>query len=405
MTTAAKARATGPLAGVKVLDIANVLAGPIACQVLGDFGADVIKVEHPRLGDPLRGHGFRKDGEELWWKTIARNKKAITIDLSQPAGADLLKALATQADVVVENFRPGTIERWGLGYDELSRDNPGLILLRISGFGQTGPYAERRAFGTIVESMSGWAHLTGPADGPPTLPPFGLADNLAALAGVTAVMMALYHRDARGGGGQVIDVSLLEPIMATLAVQHIYYDQLGVTLHRQGNRSENSGPRGVFRTSDDKWVAVSASSDQVAGRLMRMVGHPEVTEEPWFKGGGERARHNEELEEMVSSWMAARTRVEIIEQAEAEGIPLGPVYDAADVMTDPHINETGMVTTVEDPQLGPVRMHNVLFRMSATPGGIAFPGRALGADTDEVLAKELGLTNEQLDKLRAKEII
>ncbi|HET8977070.1 MAG TPA: CoA transferase [Solirubrobacteraceae bacterium] len=380
----------GPLSGLRVLDVSTVLAGPLACQILGDYGADVIKVEHPR-GDSMRGHGRVKDGIPLWWKMISRNKRCVALYLGDPDGAEVFRKLVATADVVVESFRPGTFERWGLGFEALQEVNPGLVLVRISGFGQTGPYRERAGFGTLAEAMSGFAAITGEADGPPTLPPFGLADSIAGLTAANATMMALYHRDARGGEGQEIDVSILEPLVTVLGPQPIVYDQLGEIQERTGNRSVNNAPRNTYRTSDGKWVAVSTSANSVAQRVLRLVGHPELTEEPWFATGSGRAEHVELLDEIVSDWVAARTRDEVIDAFTEAGAAIAPVYDVADLMADPQVLARDAITEVADPDLGPVRMQNLLFRMSATPGAIRFTGRPLGADTEAILGGELGL--------------
>ncbi len=385
----------GPLSGLRVLDVSTVLAGPLACQILGDYGADVIKVEHPR-GDSMRGHGRAKDGVALWWKMIARNKRCVALYLGDPEGAEIFRALVATADVVVESFRPGTFERWGLGYDTLAEVNPGLVLVRISGFGQTGPYRERAGFGTLAEAMSGFAAITGEPDGPPTLPPFGLADSIAGLSAANAALMALYHRDARGGAGQEIDVSILEPLVTVLGPQPTVYDQLGEIQQRSGNRSVNNAPRNTYRTSDDKWVAVSTSANSVAQRVMRLIGRPELIDEPWFGTGSGRAEHVELLDEAVSTWVGARTRDEVIAAFSDAGAAIAPVYDVADLMADPQMLARDAITEVPDPDLGPLRMQNVLFRMSATPGAIRFTGRPLGADTDAILGEELGLDVAQL---------
>ncbi len=379
----------GPLSGLRVLDVSTVLAGPLACQILGDFGADVIKIEHPR-GDSMRGHGRSKDGVPLWWKMVSRNKRCVGLYLGDPDGAEVFRRLAATADVVVESFRPGTLERWGLGFDSLHEINPGLVLVRISGFGQTGPYAERAGFGTLAEAMSGFAAITGEPDGPPTLPPFGLADSVAGLTAVAATVMALYHRDARDGSGQEIDLSILEPLVTALGPQPIVYDQLGEVQQRTGNRSVNNAPRNTYRTSDGKWVAVSTSANRIAERVLRLVGHPEVIDEPWFATGGGRAEHAELLDRFVSEWVAARTRDEVLEAFTEAGAAIAPVYDVADLLADPHVIARDTISTVDDEDLGPVRMQNVLFRMSATPGAIRFTGRPLGADTDAILGDELG---------------
>src|SRR5918911_1568429 len=272
---------TPPLAGVRVLDAATLFAGPLVATFLGDFGADVIKIEHPK-GDPIRTHGYAKNGVPLWWKMVGRNKRAITLNFSKPDGQALLCELVKTADVLIENFRPGTLERWGGGPDRLMAANPRLVLVRTTGFGQFGPYAQRPGFGTLAESMSGFAHITGQPDGPPTLPPLALADGIAGLAGAAAVMFALHHR-ARTGQGQVIDLSLLEPILTVLGNQPTVYDQLGIVQQRIGNRTPTSAPRNTYKTRDRRWVAVSASADSVAERVLRLVGRPDLTSQPWFK--------------------------------------------------------------------------------------------------------------------------
>nr|MDT0661240.1 CoA transferase [Micromonospora sp. DSM 115978] len=401
----------GPLDGLRVIDASTILAGPLCCQILGDFGADVIKIEHPTAGDSMRGHGGAKDGQPLWWKEISRNKRTIGLSLSKPAGAALLLRLAERADVLVENFRPGTLERWGIGPDELHKVNPDLVIVRITGFGQTGPYAARPGFGTLAEAMSGFAHLTGEADGPPTLPAFGLADSICGIAASSAVMMALWHRDRPDGGppatgrGQVIDMSLLEPIMMAVGPGPTVYDQLGVVEHRHGNRSTNNSPRNTYRTADGEWVAVSTSAQAIAERVLTLVGHPEVIEEEWFRTGAGRAAHADQLDAYVGDWIAARTRQQVADAFEAAGAAVAPIYSARDIVEDPHVTATGMVTTVDDPDLGPMRMHNVLWRMSATPGRIRFTGRALGADTEALLVGELGCDPAELAALRADGVV
>jgi crotonobetainyl-CoA:carnitine CoA-transferase CaiB-like acyl-CoA transferase len=386
----ASEKGQGPLAGLRVLDVSTVLAGPLTCQILGDYGAEVIKIEHPR-GDSMRGPGRVKDGIPLWWKMISRNKRCVGLYLGDPEGAEIFRRLVASADVVVESFRPGTFERWGLGFDALKEINPGLVLVRISGFGQTGPYRERAGFGTLAEAMSGFAAITGEPDGPPTLPPFGLADSIAGLTAATAAVMAVYHRDAHGGAGQEIDVSILEPLVAVLGPQPTIYNQLGEIQERTGNRSGNNAPRNTYRTSDDKWVAVSTSATSVAERVLRLVGRPELIEEPWFATGSGRADHADLLDAIVSAWVAARTRDEVIAAFIEAGAAIAPVYDVAELMADPQMLARDAITEVEDPDLGLMRMQNLLFRMSATPGAIRFTGRPLGADTDAILGDELGL--------------
>jgi crotonobetainyl-CoA:carnitine CoA-transferase CaiB-like acyl-CoA transferase len=395
----------GPLVGLRVLDCSTILAGPLTCQILGDFGADVIKVEHPAHPDGMRGHGHVVEGEGLWWKEIGRNKRTIGLHLGEPEGAELLLELVRGADVLVENFRPGTLERWGLPWERLSAVNPGLVLLRVTGFGQDGPYAARPAFGTLVEAMSGFAYLTGHPDGPPTLPAFGLADSIAGIAGANAVVMALYHRDARGGRGQVVDLSLLEPIMTAVGPAPTVYDTLGIVQERHGNRSTNNAPRNLYRTADGHWLAVSTSADAIAARVLKLVGHEEVVEEPWFATGGGRAEHADLLDGYVGRWIAARDRDEVLVEFERVGAAIAPVYSSADLVADPQVRSREMLTRVPDDTLGDVLQHNVLFRMSETPGTIRFGGRPPGADSAAILGGELGLSAERIDELRSRGVV
>jgi crotonobetainyl-CoA:carnitine CoA-transferase CaiB-like acyl-CoA transferase len=392
---------TAPLTGLRVLDLATLFAGPLAATLLGDFGAEVIKVEHPARPDPSRGHGPAKNGVGLWWKLLGRNKRTMTLDLSKPGGRTTLLRLAGTADVIVENFRPGTLEKWGLGWQELSAVNPRLVLARVTAFGQFGPYAHRPGFGTLAEAMSGFAAITGEADGPPTLPPFGLADSIAALATAYAVMTALAARE-RTGAGQVVDMAIIEPILTVLGPQPVWYDQLGHVQERTGNRSQNNAPRNTYRTADGTWVAVSASATSVAERVMRLVGRPDLVDEPWFATGAERARHADVLDGAVGGWIARRTREEVLKAFEQAEAAVAPVQDVRDVMTDPQYAALGTITTIpDDPELGALRMQNVLFRLSATPGAIRWAGRPHGADTESVLT-ELGLTAAEISALAAE---
>ena len=394
---------SGPLHGIRILDISTLFAGPLAATFLGDFGADVIKIEHPRRADASRGHGPAKDGVNLWWKTLGRNKRTVTLDLSTPDGAALLLRLVARADVLIENFRPGTLERWGLGPDDLQEVNPALVIARVTAFGQFGPYSGRPGFGSLAEAMSGFAALTGEPDGPPTLPPFGLADGIAALATSYAIMVGL-HSVARDGRGQVIDMAIIEPILMLLGGQITAYDQLGLVQPRVGNRSVNNAPRNVYRTGGGDWVAVSTSSQSIAERVLRLVGRAELLDEPWFASGHSRAQHADELDEAVASWIAARPTSDVIAEFEAAQAAIAQVYDVRGILSDPQYDAIGTVQTVQDDELGPVKMQNVLFRMSETPGSIRWAGRRHGEDTDAVLG-ELGMTREQLDALRERGIV
>ncbi|MEU6450178.1 CoA transferase [Streptomyces sp. NPDC046979] len=397
------APSSAPLTGLRVLDLATLFAGPLAATMLGDFGAEVVKVEHPSRPDPSRGHGPSKDGIGLWWKILGRNKRTITLDLSKPAGRTTLLRLVSTADVVIENFRPGTLEKWDLGWDELSAVNPRLVLTRVTGFGQFGPYARRPGFGTLAEAMSGFAAMTGEPDAPPTLPPFGLADSIAALATSYAVMTALAARE-RTGEGQVVDMAIIEPILTVLGPQPTWYDQLGHVQPRTGNRSQNNAPRNTYRTADGTWVAVSTSAQSVAERVMRLVGRPELIDEPWFASGADRARHADVLDAAVGDWIARHSRTDVLAAFEKAEAAVAPIQDVRDVMTDPQYQALDTVTTVDDPELGPLRMQNVLFRLSATPGAIRWAGRPHGADTEEVLT-ELGLTPADVKELREEGVV
>ena len=391
-----------PLDGVKVIDVSTLFAGPLAATVLGDFGADVIKVEHPR-GDPSRSHGHAKDGVGLWWKLLGRNKRCVTLNLSKPEGQEIFLRLAREADVVIENFRPGTLERWGLGFEDLGRENDGLILARVTGFGQFGPYKNRPGFGTLAESMSGFAHITGHPDGPPTLPPFGLADGIAALATAFAVMTALRARDATGRG-QVIDLAIIEPILTILGPQPTVYDQLGIIQQRSGNRSVNNAPRNTYKTKDDKWVAVSTSAQSIAERVLKLVGRPEFIEEPWFATGYGRSQHADELDAAVQSWISERTRDQVVDAFAEAGAAVAPVYDARDVTEDPQYKALNSIIEMNDPELGPLKMQNVLFRLSETPGAVRTTGARLGQHNAEVYGG-LGLDGARLEELSEAGVI
>ncbi|GAA3362253.1 CaiB/BaiF CoA transferase family protein [Saccharopolyspora gregorii] len=390
------------LDGLKVLDASTLFAGPLAATLLGDHGADVIKIEHPR-GDPARTHGAQKDGVGLWWKMLARNKRAITLVLSTPRGRELFLDLAADADVVIENFRPGTLERWGLGWEELSARNPRLVLARVTGFGQTGPYSSRPGFGTLAEAMSGFAAMTGEPDGPPTLPPFGLADGVAALTTAFGILTALRARESTGRG-QVLDTAIIEPLLHLLGPGLIAYDQLGVLQPRTGNRSSNNAPRNTYRCSDGRWVAVSTSAQSIAERVVRLVGAPELIDEPWFASGAGRAEHVEELDAAVGSWIAARDRDEVVAAFEEAQAAVAPIYTAADVLADPHFNALGSIVTIDDEELGPVRFQNTPFRLSDTPGSVRTTGPRLGAHTAEVLGS-LGVDAGELDRLREQGVV
>ena len=393
----------GALADLKVIDASTLFAGPLAAMHLGDLGAEVIKIEHPRRPDPARGHGPEKDGHNLWWKTLGRNKQTVGLDLSVEEGQELFRRLVGTADVVIENFRPDTLERWNLGYDVLSAEHPGLILARVTGFGQIGPYRRRPGFGTLAEAMSGFAASTGEPDGPPTLPPFGLADGIASLATAFAVTAAVHAR-SQTGRGQMIDLAIIEPMMAMLGPQITRWDQLHTLQPRTGNRSSNNAPRNTYRTADGHWVAVSTSSQSIAERVVVLVGRADLTGQAWFGSGRTRAEHADELDVAVGAWIAARTRTQVVDAFEQAQAAVAPVYTAADIVDDPQLRALGTVHRIEDPDLGPMAMQGPLFRLSADPPQIRHTGRAPGADTDRVLTS-LGIEPSRIAELRTQGVI
>ena len=395
---------TPPLEGVKVIDVATLGAGPWLATRLADFGADVIKVEHPGAGDPLRRLGWFDEGVPLWWKVDARNKRCITLDLKQPDGQRIFGQLAREADVLVENFRPGTLERWNLGYDVLSAANPGLIMVRVTGWGQDGPYSDRPGFGTLAEAISGWAHLNGFPENPPTLPPMGLGDAVTSVLGAFATMVALYERDARGGEGQVVDLAIYESLFSLIGQQVILYDRLGVIPQRTGNAFPFVAPRNVYQASDGRYVAMAASTPSIFERVARAIGRPELVDDERFRDNADRLEHREELDEIIGTWIAERTQDEVLRVFEAHEAAIAPVYDIAQIFDDPHYRFRKAIVTVDDDELGPTRTADVFPRLSKTPGSVRHLGPRPGADTGDVLS-DLGYTSDQIDALRRAKVV
>ncbi len=358
----------------------------------------MVKIEHPRRPDPSRGHGPAKDGVGLWWKSISRNKRTIAVDLSVAEGQRVLRDLLVDADVLVENFRPGTLERWGLGPEDLLELNPRLIMARMTGFGQFGPMSARPGFGTLAEAMSGFAAATGEPDGPPVLPPLALADGVAGISMAYAIMVAVQARTGTGRG-QVIDMAIIEPLLSLLGPQVTAYQALGVLPARTGNRSASNAPRNTYRTRDGRWVAVSTSAQSVAERVMHLVGRPDVVEQPWFATGQGRVAHVEELDAAVAGWIAARDTDEVLAAFERAEAAIALVYDASDIVKDPQYQALGSFVDLPDPELGEVTVQNVTFRLSDTPGEVRWPGPATGRHTDEVLTG-LGYDTERIATLR-----
>jgi crotonobetainyl-CoA:carnitine CoA-transferase CaiB-like acyl-CoA transferase len=394
----------GPLAGLRVIDAGVLFAGPVIATLLADFGADVIKIEHPR-GDALRTLGWKKNDVSLWWAFVNRNKRLVSIDFGKPEGAQLLRELATTADVLIETYRPGTLERWGAGPEVLHALNPRLVIVRTSGFGQTGPYSPRPGFGTVAESISGFAHINGQPDGPPTLPPFALGDGVASLFGTFAAMFALYHRDRHDAPGQVIDLAIYEPLFWLLGPQALVYDQLGYIQGRTGSSTEWTAPRNAYQASDGRWLGLSASSQSIAERVMRLVGHPEVIDEPWFADHTGRVEHQKELDRLIGAWIADHTSAEVQAAFEEQEAVIGPIYSIADIFDDPQYQARETITTVDDPILGPARVQNAIPRLVDTPGRVRHLGGDLGQHNREVLGDELGHSDAELEAWLASGVI
>jgi crotonobetainyl-CoA:carnitine CoA-transferase CaiB-like acyl-CoA transferase len=399
-----------PLAGVRVLDAGTVLAAPGTAARLGDFGADVIKVEHPS-GDATRTMGWAVDGVTLWSKWVNRNKRPITLNLSATAGQDLLLRLVATADVLIESFRPGTLERWNLSPERLHEANPRLVVARCSGFGQTGPYRERPGFGTTAESISGLAHMTGFPDGPPILPPVALADEAASLLGAYAVLLALYARDAgaadeppAGGRGQVIDLSLFESLFPMMGPMPAVHDLLGESPGRIGNGIAYSSPRGAYRTRDGRWIGLSGSSQSVAVRLLELVGGPELAVDPRFASNAARLDNRAALDRLVAEWTAARTLKDALAELERHQVAAAPVLDIAGIMADPQYAAREAIVRVPDEELGTVAMAAPRPVLSATPGAIRHAGLPKGAANEEVYGG-IGLTAEDLAGLREEGVV
>ena len=390
--------ARGPLHGVRVLDLSRLVAGNMVSLQLGDFGADVIKIEPPS-GDPLRD--WRDGGKSLHWKTYARNKRSIVLDLRQDAAKDALLRLVKTADVFIENYRPGTLEEMGLGPDVLHKANPGLIVVRVSGFGQTGPYAELPGFGTLVEAMSGFAARTGFPDREPVLPPLALADMIAGLYGAFATVTALRARDhGAGKRGQVIDLSLLESIFSVLGPEAAIYAQTGSVKERVGSASNTSSPRNVYRCADGHYVALSGSTQAMAKRVFETIGRADMIKDPRFATNSDRVKHRPLVDEAVGGWFATRTRDEALRLMREASVTVGPVYTIADAMSDAHFRGRGVIVDVEDRELGNVPMHNILPRLSDTPGTWQRPAPGLGEHTDAILT-DAGFDRDAIARLRA----
>lgn len=393
------------LHGIRVLDLATLAAAPLVATYLGEFGADVIKVEQPGSGDPIRGWGNQRDGVGLMWKSVSRNKRSITANLRVAEGQELVRKLVAHADVVIVNTRPQTLRGWGLDYEALRAVNDRIVMLHITGFGLSGPKSERPGFGTLGEAMSGFANITGEADGPPTLPPFMLADGVASLNAAYAVMMALYHRDVHGGPGQLIDVNLIDPLARLLEQTLLGYDQLGLVPTRAGNRWDISAPRNTYRTADGRWLAMSGSSPALALRVFRAIGRADLVDDADFSDPQRRLARAREVDQVVADWVATKTLDEAMAVFDAEQVAAAAVYDIADLVADEQLAHREVFVKVGDDELGAMTVQAPVPRFSAATGRVEHLGPRLGEHNREVYRELLDLTESDIDNLHARGVL
>lgn len=393
---------TGPLAGLRVIELGQLLAGPFAGHLLADFGAEVIKIEPPGAGDPMREWGHhRYRGRALWWPVLARNKKSVTLNLRVPRGQATLKQLVRQADVLLENFRPGVLENWGLGPADLWEINPRLIIARVSGYGQTGPYARRAGFASVGEAMGGLRYINGyPGESPPRMG-ISLGDSLAGMFAVQGILMALYWRDARGGGrGQVIDASILESCFALLESTVPEYDRLGVIREASGSSLPKIAPSNSYRSRDQKWMIIAANADNVFRRLCAAIGRPDLPADPRYATHQARGEHAAELDEIVGAWTAQHDAAEIDQILNEAGVVCGPIYTIADIFADPQFQAREMIVSMEDPEIGRLAVPGLVPKLSATPGHLQWTGPSYpGQHNEEIFRGLLGLSDEELAAL------
>ena len=395
---------SGPLAGLRVLELGTLLAGPFCGQLLGDFGAEVIKIEPPGQGDPMRVWGREKaNGKSLWWPVVARNKKAITLDLRQPEGQQLLRELVAKADFLLENFRPGTMEKWGLGWAELSAINPRLIMIRVSGFGQTGPYSRQAGFGAIGEAMGGLRYVVGDPSTPPSRMGISIGDSLAATFACVGALSALHHRE-RTGRGQVIDSAIYEAVLNMMESLVTEYDKANFIRERTGAILPNVAPSNVYKTRDGM-VLIAANQDTVFSRLAEAMGQPELSSDPRFSSHGARGAHQAELDGRVEAWTSALSTREVLDLMDKHGVPAGLIYRPPDMLDDPHFKARDAIVSVPHPDFGELRMQNVAPKLSETPGSIRSPSPEMGQHNDEVYRGLLGLDEARYAALKAAKVV
>ena len=392
------------LAGLKVVELGQLIAGPFAGKVLAEFGADVVKVEPPKVGDPLRSWRKLHDGTSLWWYVQNRSKKSVTADLRTPQGQEIARRLARDADVVIENFRPGTLEKWGLGYDVLSVENPGLVMLRLSGFGQTGPYRDLAGFGAVGESMGGMRYVTGFPDRAPVRMNLSIGDALASLHGVIGVLMALRHRDVNGGRGQVVDVALYEAVFNMMESTLPEFDMFGIVRERTGTNLTGIVPSNTYLTRDAQHVVIGANADSIFKRLMTAIEREDLAADPSLADNAGRAQRADELDGVIGAWTARHDADEVVRLLNQVQVPNGKIYSIADIAKDPQYQAREMIREVMLPDGKRLKVPGIVPKLTGTPGEIGAPGPALGEHTDAVL-RELGYSDGEIATLRAQGIV
>ena len=397
-----------PLQGIRVLEVGQLMAGPFAGTILGYFGAEVIKIEPPGAGDPVRSWRLMENGTSLWWASLGRNKKCISLDLRKEEGRVLARRLAEKCDVVLENFRPGTMEKWGLGPEDVRRTNPGVIFTRVSGYGQTGPYAGKPGYASVCEGVGGFRYVTGFPDRPPVRPNLSLGDSLAGLHAAFGTVMALYARDARAeparGLGQTVDVALYETVFNMMESLLPEYDRLGVVREREGTRLTGIVPSNTYVCGDGQHVIIGGNGDSIYKRLMRAAGRPDMAEDPRFATNTDRVEHEALVDGAIAAWTATKTAAEVVAILEKAEVPVGRLYSAADIAADPHYRARGMFEEVEVGNR-PLKVPAIPPKLSQTPGGTDWPGPPVGAHNREVLGGLLGLSDREIDELTANGVI
>ena len=405
MTGQPTAFRNGPLSDLRVIEMGTLLAGPFCGQILGDMGAEVIKVEPPGQGDPMRVWGREKaHGKSLWWPVVGRNKKAVTLDMRQAEGQALLRELVAKADFLLENFRPGTMEKWGCGYEDLAKINPRLIMIRVSGFGQTGPYAKQAGFGAIGEAMGGLRYVCGDPSTPPSRMGISIGDSLAATFASVGALSALHYRE-KTGRGQVVDSAIYEAVLNMMESLVTEYDKTGYIRERTGAILPNVAPSNVDPTRDGQLVLIAANQDTVFGRLAEAMGQPGLAKEPKYATHTARGANQVELDELVGRWTATQTRDEVLAAMEKFGVPAGLIYRTPEMLEDPHFKARQAIVATQHPDFGELKMQNVAPKLSETPGGIRAPAPSMGEHNEEVYLGLLGMARERYDALAARKVI